>query len=64
MSSGEVTGLVAVVGSFLTFLGVTGVDAATISGAVNGVFGIVTFAAAVWTWVKHRQSLKAASASL
>jgi len=58
MTSGEATGLVAVIGSFLTFLGVTGVDAGTISGAVNGIIGIVTFVAAVWTWWKHRQAAK------
>lgn len=55
MTSGELTGIVAIIGTALSFLGVTGIDANMVSAAVNGVIAIVTFAAALWTWHKHRQ---------
>lgn len=55
MTSGEVTGIIAVIGTALSFLGVTGIDATMVSSAVNGVIAIVAFAAALWTWYKHKQ---------
>ena len=39
----------------MTFLGITGVDATTVSQAVNGLIAIVGFVSAIVVWWKHRQ---------
>lgn len=61
MDSGEIAAVVAGIGLILSLFGVTGVDSTTINGAVNGVIGIVTFGAAVWSWYIHRQKNIAAA---
>jgi uncharacterized iron-regulated membrane protein len=54
ITSGEVAGVVAMIGTGMTFLGITGVDATVVNNAVNGLIAIVTFVSAVWIWWKHR----------
>lgn len=58
MTQGEVTSIATVIGSLLTLLGITGVDAGTISGAVNGVIAVITLVAAISTFVSHRNAVK------
>jgi hypothetical protein len=55
LDSTEVASIVAGIGLFLSLFGVTGVDSTVINGFVNGVIGIITFAAALWSWWGHRQ---------
>ena len=54
MDSGTISALVAVIGLALTYFG-AGIDPTLITGAVQGVFAVVSFVAAVWSWWSHRQ---------
>lgn len=56
--------LTTVIGTFLSFLGVTGVDAGVISGAVNGIIALLTFATAIWAWRAHKSAVAAAAPTL
>lgn len=60
MDSGEISSIVAIVGLLLTTVGAN-VDPVVVNGAVQGVFGIVTFGAAIWSWWSHRQKNIAAT---
>lgn len=53
--SGELASIVTGIGLVLTYFGVTGIDSSVITGAVEGVIGIVTFFSAFWSWYSHRQ---------
>lgn len=58
-STGEVAAVVAIVGMLLTGIGITGIDSGIISGAVNGIFSIITLVAAVVSWWQHRKVVNA-----
>ena len=58
MTSGEIASLVTVIGSFLTILGITGIDSGMISSLVNGIIAFVTIVTAVWAFVQHRKAVK------
>ena len=53
LTSGEVTAIVTVIGTVLSFLGITGIDSGVISQAVDGVIAFVSIVAAIWTYYKH-----------
>lgn len=61
LDSTEVASIVAGIGLILSIFGVTGVDATTVNGFVNGLIGVITFGAAVWSWWGHRQKNQAAA---
>jgi len=46
--------LVTLVGAFLSLIGITGIDPSVITGAVQGFLAVVTFIAALVTYVKHK----------
>jgi hypothetical protein len=54
--------ITAVIGSFLGFIGVTGVDAGVISNAVTGVISLVTFVTAIIAWRTHKSAVAQAQA--
>ncbi len=54
-STGEVAAIVAVLGVVLSGLGVTGIDAGMVSGAVNGAIALATLVAAIISWYQHRK---------
>lgn len=54
MDSGEIASVVAIVGMIFTGLGISGIDAGVLTGAVNGIFSFITICAAVWSWWSHR----------
>ena len=60
ITSGELAALATIIGTGLSFLGVTGIDASVISGAINGVIAIATFAAAIYAWSQHKNAVVAA----
>lgn len=49
MTTGEIASIVAVAGTVLSFLGITGVDSSIVSQAVTGVIAIISIGAAVWS---------------
>lgn len=55
MDTAEISAIVAVIGTGLSLLGITGVDSAVLGSAVNGVISIVTIGAAVLSWWGHRK---------
>lgn len=59
MTSGEITGIVAVLGSILTMLGISGLDPALLTNAVNGILAVVTVVATIWTLYKHKKAVSA-----
>lgn len=54
LDSGEIAATVAVVGMFLNYLGITGIDSGVITGAINGFIAVITLGAAVWSVYSHR----------
>lgn len=60
MDSGEIASVVAIVGLGFSYFGITGIDSSVVTGAINGIIAIVTFAAALWSWYIHRQTNAAA----
>lgn len=63
MTQGELTAIVAIIGSGFTFLGITGIDASTISAAANGVIALITIGAAIATFISHRNAVKTINAT-
>ena len=49
MTSGEIVSIATIIGTGLTFLGVTGIDSSVISSAITGVIALVTIVAAIYS---------------
>ncbi len=62
IDSGEISGIVAVLGVLLSIFHITGVDANTLTGLVNGVVCLVTVCAACYSVWSHHQKNTAATA--
>lgn len=60
IDGGEIAAIVTGIGLVLTYFGVTGIDSSIITGAVEGVVGIVTFISAFYSWYSHHQKNAAA----
>ena len=58
MDSGETSSLVALLGGILTAFG-AGNIVPTIGPAIQGILAIVTFGAAVWSFISHRNKTNA-----
>ena len=59
MTTGEATAIVTILGSILTFLGITGIDAGLLNQAANGLVSLFTIAFAVYSYYAHRNAVKA-----
>lgn len=55
MQSSEIPAIATLIGTALTFLGITHIDTSVISNAVQGVIALVTLFLALISWYKHRQ---------
>lgn len=58
MTQGEITSIATVIGSFLTLLGITGIDSNQISAAVNGLIAVATLVMAIYTFFSHRNAVQ------
>ncbi len=56
ITSGEIAAIVAILGTVLSGIGVTGIDPSLLSGALQGVVSLLTLGAALWSWYQHRQN--------
>lgn len=57
MTQGEITSIVTVIGTFLTFLGITGVDTMVLSTAVQGIIALATIIASIMTFYSHSKAV-------
>lgn len=54
MTTGEITAIVTVISTVLTFVGITGIDPAQLTQIVTGGFALVAVVSSIVTYVKHR----------
>lgn len=59
MTTGEVMAITTVVGSVISMLGITGIDAGLVSQAVTGIVSIITIGTGVWAWFAHKNVVAA-----
>lgn len=62
MDAGETTALITIIGGILTVLGAGNV-VPLIGPALQGLLAIITFGAAVWSFVSHRNKNAAIAAA-
>ena len=56
-TSGEISAAVTVLGSVISFMGITGIDANVISNAANGIVALFTIGFAIFAYFKHRNAV-------
>ena len=61
MDTTEVMTIATIIGTVFSFLGITGIDANVISGAVTGIISLVTIGTAVWAHFAHKSSVAASA---
>lgn len=56
-TSGEVSAAITILGSIISFMGITGIDANVVSNAENGLVALFTIAFAIFAYFKHRKAV-------
>jgi LytS/YehU family sensor histidine kinase len=55
MNGGEIAAVVSIVSMALTYFGIQ-IDPGLVNGAVSGVFALIAFGAAIWSWQVHSKN--------
>lgn len=62
MTTGEIMALTTVIGSVISMLGITGIDAGVVNQAVTGVISMITIGTGVWAYFAHKKAVAATPA--